>query len=476
VTEPEQTTTQFIHAPTQGPAPAPALEPDVDDDGPPTVDTPPEPGSEPIVRERYVPRPLPYAPPPPRRFDPARWLRTLAGVDENLVRQVWFERARHTALGGLILGTGLIAGFSMWMAINESLGYASWVFVVPALIWLIFIVSLDRALVSTMVGQGRRWGGFLMRLALSVMFGLIIAEPLTIRIFQTAIEQHIRDERVAQLDHLRSDLLACNSKEIVTGQVPAPATCRNLLLSFDKTTVALATQLAQRQADEKALQTTVDADNKELARLTELAAMECAGTKVPGTTGDKGYGPNCRDRRQDADNFRAAHNIKGNIDKLGAIRNEIATLTAQVSQTQASFEATRAKLIADRVEQERSHQGNIGLLERMNALHELAATSLALFLGTWAVRLFFVLADCLPVVVKFSGGSSEYDRIVRAQAGSSVESHERDLGIMRDEADSHVRKHRADLDVEVQEHRADVSLRRARAVSRVASDLMNPRR
>jgi hypothetical protein len=247
-----------------------------------------------------------YEPPPSRKYDPARWLRTLAGVDENLIRQVWFERARHTALGGLILGTGLIAGFSMWMAINESLGYASRVIAIPAQIWLILIISLDRALVSTMVGQGRRWGGFLMRLALSIMFGLIIAEPLTIRIFQTAIEQHIRDERVAQLDHLRSDLLACNSKEIVTGQVPAPAKCQNLLLSFDKTTVALATQLAQRQQDEKALQTTVDADNKELARLNDMAAKECAGTNGPGLTGDKGYGPNCRDRRADAENFRAA--------------------------------------------------------------------------------------------------------------------------------------------------------------------------
>ncbi len=426
----------------------------------------------PPVRARYVPSPVAYQPPRERRFDPARWLRGLAGIDERLLRYVWFERARHTALGGIILGTGLIAGLSMFLAINESLGYATWLNLIPAVIWFIFIVNLDRVLVSTMVGQGKRWGPFLMRLLLAMMFGFIIAEPLTIRIFQTAIEQHIRDERTQQLDDLRSSLLACNTKERVVGTASTPAGCDSYLLSFEKTPLAAEAELAQRQKDEQTLAATIAADGKELARLTDLARKECAGTSGPGLTGQAGYGPDCRDRNKDVANFIATHPAKANQDRLLATRADIATLTSQIGAAQTNFEATRDTLIAQRVQEARDHQGSIGLLERMRALHALAASTVALFIGTWAVRLFFVIADCLPVVVKFTGGNNEYDRIFRAQAANSVARYDQDLGIIRDEADAHVRMHRSDLELEVQEHRADVSIRRAEAVGRVAAHML----
>jgi len=34
-----------------------------------------------------------------------------------------------------------------------------------------------------------------MRVAMAFLFGVIIAEPIVLRVFQTAIEQHIRDGR-----------------------------------------------------------------------------------------------------------------------------------------------------------------------------------------------------------------------------------------------------------------------------------------
>jgi uncharacterized protein DUF4407 len=418
-------------------------------------------------RQRYVPNPVAYEPPPPRRFDPGRWLRVLAGVDERLLRQVWFERARHTALGGIILGTALIAGFSMWMAINESIGYATIVTLIPALIWFIFIISLDRALVSTMVGKGRRWGSFLFRLALSIMFGIIIAEPLTIRIFQTAIEQHIQDERTAEIDTLRSNLLRCNTKEIATGTQTAPGDCKPFLLSFQQTPVAKEQELAQKQADEKTLAATVEADNAEDKRLRDMAAAECTGTSGPSLSGVRGHGPFCADRQADVANFEATHPLEANTKRLADLRTEISTLSTEISAVQSTFESTRDTQIAQRILEAKAHQGSIGLLERLKALHALAASTWALLFGTWAVRLFFILADCLPVVVKFSGGSSQYDRIVAAQSANAVRRHEQDLQLLDDEARTHLRKYRSDLEVEVAEHRADAAVRRDDAVGRV---------
>ena len=434
-----------------------------------------EPPTVPIapVRERFVPSPVAYAPPPARRFDPGRWLRNLAGVDDRLLRQVWFERARHTALGGIILGTALIAGFSMWMAINESLGYASVITFIPALIWFIFIISLDRALVSTMVGQGRRWGAFLMRLALSIMFGFIIAEPLTIRIFQTAIEQHIQDERSAAAGYAAQRAADLQHQRHRDRCCPAAGELRRTYrLTFEKSPIALEQQLAAKQADATTLAATVDADQKELARLTDLARKECAGTKGPGLTGQRGYGPDCIDRNKDVATFESTHPIKANTDSLAALRTDITALSAQISAAQASFESDSAKLVDQRVAGgAKDHQGSIGLLERMGALHELAATTWGLFFGTWAVRIFFILADCLPVVVKFSSGLSQLRPDRGGPAANAVRRYDQDLEILDGEADTHVRKYKSDLETEVQEHRAGNVLRRDEAVSRVASSI-----
>ena len=388
---------------------------------------------------------------------------------------MWFERARHTALGGIILGTGLIAGLSMWTAINASFGYESLLHLLPALIWFVFIISLDRALVSTMFGAGRRWGAFLMRLALAIMFGFIIAEPFTIRIFQTAIEEHIRDERTQELADLQSTLLACNTKEVATGTAPAPAGCEAFLLSFDARRSPPRRSWRPAAQDEAALAATVAADDAELARLQDppgRSAPEPPASGSPACAATPGV-PRPQPRRgelhrhpSDAGQHhparRRARGDRHARRRGGALAGEV-----RADPRRTDRRPGRGGPL---------HQGPIGLLERMNALHELAATSAALFLGTWAVRLFFILADCLPVVVKFSGGSSEYDKIVRAQATGSVRRHAQEMEILRAEADHHVHRHRADLDLELQELRADASLRRGEAVRKVSDHLLNPRR
>ena len=126
-----------------------------------------------------------------------RWIRVLAGVDERLLDRVPQERARYTGLGGVVLGTATIAAFSMWFAVSQLLGFSHPLIVVPVLVWFLFILNFDRWLVSGALGSGwrRRVPTLLMRIAMAFLFGVIIAEPIVLRVFQTAIEQHIRDGR-----------------------------------------------------------------------------------------------------------------------------------------------------------------------------------------------------------------------------------------------------------------------------------------
>ena len=116
-----------------------------------------------------------------------------------------------------------------------------------------------------------------MRVLMAVFFGVIIAEPLVLRIFQTAIEQHIRDERQQELADLRSKLLACNPQTAVPGG-EAPSGCEGYVLSFQTTPPgATMAELAARRADAVKLQSLMDADQKELSRINDLARRECVG-------------------------------------------------------------------------------------------------------------------------------------------------------------------------------------------------------
>jgi len=402
-----------------------------------------------------------------------RWIRVLAGVDEKLLDKVPQERARYTGLGGVVLGTATIAAFSMWFAITQLLGFSHPLVIVPVLIWFFFILNFDRWLVSSALGSGwrKRVPTLLMRVTMAFLFGVIIAEPIVLRVFQTAIEQHIRDEREQELADLRSKLLECNPLTTTPGGGTAAPGCEGYTLTFETTPGATIEELAARRADAAQLQAVIDTDTKELSRINDLARRECVGDSGPGLTGRFGVGPNCRRLRDEADTYAATHPIAPNLARLTALQTQISQLETKVSTGREDFERTRETQIAERVAELKSHQGNIGLLERMEALNELAKTNAALFLGIWAVRLFFILVDCMPVMVKFLGGTTTYDRLVDDRLASTARVHTRKLSTRYDEADAGARKRRAELDLEVQEHTAGLHMRLDDAVRELANRL-----
>jgi hypothetical protein len=52
------------------------------------------------------------------------------------------------------------------------------------------------------------------------------------------------------------------------------------------------------------------------------------------------------------------------------------------------------------------------MAERFQALTYLSSSNAFIGIASWFVRIFFVLIDCLPVLVKFIGGSTPYDQLV----------------------------------------------------------------
>ncbi len=405
-----------------------------------------------------------------------RWLRKLTGVDETLLDRVPNERPRYTALGGIVLGTAVIAGFSMWTALTLVQDTASVLLLFPALIWALFVLNLDRWLVSSSSGSRwhRRAAILAPRLVIAFFFGVIIAEPLVLRIFDTAVEQHIQDGRDKEVDALRSNLIRCNP---VPGVEPTPAIdgCDGYLIVFASSSTSQGIELAELRREAAALQESINADTAELGRLQELAFRECNGTPGAGLSGQRGRGLECVRREQAADDFALTHPIMERSNQLTQLNARITQLQSEVTTTNTDFQAVRAAEADRRVDELRANQREIGLLERFRALDELVRTNTFLFAALWFIRIFFILVDCLPVLVKFFGGLTFYDRLIDLRSAAAERMYEGKvkadeaaylggLAVEQYESAGEADRRRSEIDLRSQKHRVDIETRKEQVI------------
>jgi hypothetical protein len=346
-------------------------------------------------------------------------LRRLTGVDEDLLDTVATERPRYTAMGGVVLGTALMAMFSLTVALLAVFDgfHPSILLFVP--LWGAFILCLDRWLMASSAAPtaGARLGKLAPRLALSIIFGIVIAEPLLLGVFHTAVEQRVRDDRIASAGGFDADLKYCNP---LPGK-PAPSPpdsgkstpdCGDKRITVQTRVPAIKQQIDGVNADITALKITTDADDREYERLQNMARKECNGTKSDVTTGRVGQGPNCRRLRGEADRYHREHHMKANQSTLTGYQNRVGRLTQDLGKAQQAEGELISKAIADRVDDYKGNQRDIGLLERFAALGALVDLDSHMHTAQWALRLFFITVDALPVLLKFFSGYAVYDRVV----------------------------------------------------------------
>src|SRR5262249_25547577 len=155
-------------------------------------------------------------------------------------------------------------------------------------------LNLDRWLMSTVVERDgwTRVVRFLPRIILAVIFGVIIAEPLLLGVYNSAIVKHIRDGRQHDVDQVEALLVRCNPK---SGPAARPAACTSgNLLTVDVDPDATQEQLKTVTEQANKLRETVNRDKDQLDERTRKARQECAGDRGPDLTGLRGMGPECR--------------------------------------------------------------------------------------------------------------------------------------------------------------------------------------
>ena len=137
------------------------------------------------------------------------FLAVLGGADPRIIAKVP-ETAFHFAeIAVVLLGTALIAGLSMMFALTSGVGLPLQVAIPLAIVWAVIILSLDRFLTSQMKSSRnilKLLGAALPRIALAAIIGVIVAVPMTIRIFQSEVNAEVGEMRRATSAELSAKL------------------------------------------------------------------------------------------------------------------------------------------------------------------------------------------------------------------------------------------------------------------------------
>ncbi|MFH8794226.1 DUF4407 domain-containing protein [Streptomyces sp. NPDC017941] len=417
-----------------------------------------------------------------RRTQLGKHLRALSGVSEELLDRTPHERAKYTALGGVVLGTSVVAAFSMWNFATEALGKASFLSVVPTVIWMLFVLNLDRLLVTPQPNARRQAGPLVLRLLIAVMLGIVIAEPLVLRIFQTAVEEHVAEERTGEVDRLRSNLVRCNPVPSTTRATIPEGCAGKYVLSFAAAPGQQADELDALRSDAAALQKRVDRDTNRLEAIDGQVRSECGKLIRMADTGLLQRTSECYRLREKASDYRATHHTKRNDSRLAGLNSDVARIEGRLSSARGDFLEARSEGIERRVAEERDKQKEIGVLERIRALDELAEDNSVAFVGIWMIRLLFVLLDMLPVMVKFLARENSYDQMLTIHSNSAVRRfgeqvrlEERralaDFEIAQDAIEQKIRRNRAESEAVLREHAAAMNIRVRQAVNALEEEL-----
>jgi hypothetical protein len=291
-----------------------------------------------------------------------RFLWWCAGADAQILQySSYSDYVKYVGIGGIVLGTGILASLSMFFAINyifENVAIA----IPVGLLWGAIIFNLDRFIVSS-TGKGdgvdsiswKELGNATPRLLMAIILGFTISGPLEVYIFQKEI-----DKQLYKLDKTEQQL---KEKEMESNFLKQP---KFIKLTDDKSRL-----LKEREK--------LDAER---LNYQQLAAKE--------NTSEMG---GCKGKCEEFK--RMAEKVEGKIkevdNSLGLIDNEL--------------KKEQGKRDSSIIELGKVNNKAHGLLDRLVALHTIPGSTVP----AWMIRLMFVFIEIAPVLLKLMLIKSPYD-------------------------------------------------------------------
>ena len=354
----------------------------------------------------------------------AAGLAWLGGANNDILDGVPTERSRFVQMALVLLTTAGIGTMSMTFALNDGVHAALPVAIIGGIVWGFIILNIDRFLVLSM-GHARDWKKLLLmtlpRLALAAVISIVVATPMTLRIFQHDINNQMMLQQTAEsAQQSKDEQTTIPARQLA--KVNADISKWNQVLAGNLVGITASTpQLAADQKTVAALTTQTDAA---LAKMDNAyAKWNCevngAGTNcAAGTSRIPGDGPRAQN------DYMLYTQAKGNYNGLrtqltAARKQEAADQKTQDANAKTSLTAeqatARAKLpglqqqqvllqneVDKQIQSNASNvAGNNGILAQLQSLSDAGAKDPILGTAQWVVTLLFFFIEILPVMVKF---------------------------------------------------------------------------
>ncbi len=334
----------------------------------------------------------------------SRFLLSLSGANLELLEECPRDRGRYMGIGGAVLSTSLMGGFAAALALQMTVDAPPAAAVGFGVVWGLIIMNLDRWLVASTNRDSSWWRSMLIllpRLALAVVIGGIIAEPLILRVFQPEIE--------AELETMQGERQRSFEASLLDDPTTERMNALTVAIEADRAVVRQGATAGDLSEDPEVARLRTERTDLRSQRDEVIAQIDCEARGTCGTA-TYGEGPEFRrltERRAELDAELLALETELDEAETAAAESRTAGSVAALTSAQADIDAGMAELglLQSEMEARRSeflrfNDERTGLLARMEALDRITEENAVLASRFWALRIFVILIDSLPVLVK----------------------------------------------------------------------------
>jgi hypothetical protein len=354
---------------------------------------------------------------------PGDFLAWLGGADlEVLAKVPGSERTRFIQMAIVLLTTAGIGTLSMMFALHDGVHTPLAVAVIGGLVWGFIILNLDRFLVLSM-GHARDWKLLLLmalpRLMLAAVISIVVATPMTLRIFaddiknemvqvnatesQKVAKQQLQTGPATQADAIQAQIK--KDKQIMAGHLQGTVSNPQVTFWQNKVT-ALTPQVEQAQ-------TAMDR-----AQAAYQCELDGSGPGCEGASDLSGNGTIAKLKKAEYD--QAQQRYQSLNSRLHSAQQQLATAEkaaekasgqtllqqqaeakAELPGLQKQYNQLEAQLKKNEAQAQGAVEGNTGILAQLQDLSAAGAKNPMLSVAQWVVTLLFFCIEILPVMVKF---------------------------------------------------------------------------
>ena len=366
-------------------------------------------------------------------------LARMGGADGDVLGQVPMERARFIQMALVLLTTASIAVMSMIFALSNGVHVPFAAAVLGGVFWGCVIYNLDRFLVLSM-GHTRDWRRLvamaLPRLLLAMVISLVVATPMTLRIFQHDIDSQIV---AAQAIESRQDssLIQQSGPSLQAAALLTKINTDKAILEghLQGTVTSPAVLDAQTQVNTLTPQVAAALTTMDKAQAAYQCEIDGSGPGCEGASDLAGNGPMAHLKKSEFEQAQAAYQslhsqlqtaqqALGSAEK-NAEQNQGQTLgqqkaaaTAALPGLQRNYNQLEAQVSAAEAGAQNAVQNDNGILAQLQALSTAGARNPMLGVAQWVVTLLFFFIEILPVMVKVLlniGPLSPYEKVLKSE-------------------------------------------------------------